>query len=100
MAAKRGCYAQLQQADLLTKLPFETNTFDYLLCIGTTSYLGNTHKNRFEGFAKSFFGLMKSFPKRDDLNWKNFVWKWVQKVFDELEIYCQWPMTSGRLVYH
>ena len=40
VASKRGCYHDLFQADLLKKLPFEANTFDFVLCIGSTSYLG------------------------------------------------------------
>ena len=41
VAQKRGCYLKLQQADLLKKLPVQKESFDFLLCIGTTSYLGN-----------------------------------------------------------
>ena len=40
VAQKRGCYLKLQQADLLKKLPVQKESFDFLLCIGTTSYLG------------------------------------------------------------
>ena len=40
VAVKRGCYEKLMKADLLLKLPLPANTFDYLMCIGTTSYLG------------------------------------------------------------
>ena len=42
VAQKRGCYLKLQQADLLKKLPVQKESFDLLLCIGTTSYLGTT----------------------------------------------------------
>ena len=40
VAAKRGCYEKLMKADSNTKLPLPEDTFDYLMCIGTTSYLG------------------------------------------------------------
>ena len=40
VAAKRGCYVKLVKADLLMKLPLEADTFDFLMCVGTTSYLG------------------------------------------------------------
>lgn len=39
-AANRRCYTGLQKADLLQKLPFDQGSFDYLFCIGATSYLG------------------------------------------------------------
>ena len=40
VAERRGCYETLRQTDLLKKLPFPSNTFDYLICTGTTAYLG------------------------------------------------------------
>ncbi len=40
IAENRGCYKSLHQADLLQPLSiFEDNTFDLLICVGTTSYL-------------------------------------------------------------
>ena len=39
VAKNRNCYRQLTKADLLEPLPLEASTFDYLICVGTTSYL-------------------------------------------------------------
>ena len=40
VAAKRGCYEKLIKADLMIKLPLPENAFDFLMCVGTTTYLG------------------------------------------------------------
>ena len=39
-AADRYCYQILRKVDLLKKLPISDETFDYLICVGTTTYLG------------------------------------------------------------
>jgi predicted TPR repeat methyltransferase len=39
VAKTRNCYKSLVRADLLQELPFEANSFDYLICVGVTSYL-------------------------------------------------------------
>ena len=40
VAAKRDCYEKLIKADLMVKLPLPSNAFDFLMCVGTTTYLG------------------------------------------------------------
>ena len=40
VAAKRDCYEKLIKADLMDKLPLPSNVFDFLMCVGTTSFLG------------------------------------------------------------
>ena len=39
-AKERSRYTSLQKIDILQKLPFPENDFDYLTCVGTTTYLG------------------------------------------------------------
>jgi len=38
-AKDRQCYSMLEKCDLLQPLPFDANSFDCLLCVGTTTYL-------------------------------------------------------------
>ena len=38
-ANERNCYKLLKKADLLQDLPLTKSSFDYLLCVGTTTYL-------------------------------------------------------------
>ena len=40
VAAKRDCYEKLIKADMMVKLPLPSNAFDFLMCVGTTTYLG------------------------------------------------------------
>jgi predicted TPR repeat methyltransferase len=42
-AKERKCYSSLLWADILQPLQFPENSFDYILCVGTTTYLGNMH---------------------------------------------------------
>lgn len=52
-AANRRCYAGLQKADLLQKLPFDQGSFDYLFCIGATSYLGEYLRDTLRNISRS-----------------------------------------------
>ena len=40
-AKDRGCYNKLIKADITKPLAFAPNSLDYLICVGTSTYLGN-----------------------------------------------------------
>ena len=40
-AKERKCYSSLIWEDVLKPLQFHENSFDYIICVGTTTYLGN-----------------------------------------------------------
>ena len=42
VAAERGVYKELQQADLMKTLPAESSAFDIVSCVGTSTYLSPT----------------------------------------------------------
>ena len=42
VAAGRGVYQELKQADLMKTLPVESATFDIVSCVGTSTYLSPT----------------------------------------------------------
>ena len=43
IARKKGCYDSLSNFDINQKLPFPSETFDYLICSGVTNHLiGNS----------------------------------------------------------
>ena len=39
-AKERKCYSSLIWEDVLKPLQFHENSFDYIICVGTTTYLG------------------------------------------------------------
>ena len=39
-ASKNNSYKSLHKADIMKRLPMSDNFYDYLICIGTTTYLG------------------------------------------------------------
>jgi len=44
-ASKNNSYKSLHKADIKKKLPMSDNFYDYLICIGTTTYLGTIHSS-------------------------------------------------------
>ena len=40
-AKDRGCYNKLIKADITKPLAFAESSLDYLICVGTSTYLGN-----------------------------------------------------------
>ena len=42
-AKDRGCYNKLIKADITKPLAFAQNSLDYLICVGTSTYLGNSN---------------------------------------------------------
>ncbi len=97
LAQKRGCYAKLQKADLLQPLAFDANSFDFLLCIGATSYLGN-----FKRFSECFFkNCQNNFGARKSLN-KVAFWSVTTRIINWLKAFllciCR-PSSSDKLAW-
>ena len=42
-AKDRRCYNKLIKADITKPLTFAQNSLDYLICVGTSTYLGNSN---------------------------------------------------------
>ena len=45
-AEKRGCYVDLQKADLLKPLPFVDDSIDVIVSVGVTSYLSKIYSKK------------------------------------------------------
>ena len=43
VAKERNCYETLLKLDLSKPLPYLDDSFDYLMCVGSTTYLGKEH---------------------------------------------------------
>ena len=44
VAKERNCYDTLLKLDLSKPLPYLDDSFDYLMCVGSTTYLGKQHE--------------------------------------------------------
>ena len=81
-ANERNCYKLLKKADLLQDLPLTKSSFDYLLCVGTTTYLEPSCLEFWLGAVKSKGYIL--------LTHKTTVWpKWepIQAKFQDDQIW-------------